>query len=242
VRARAKALLGLADKGLGCLRRPDFFHGLYDLGKSSSLALARKVRHAHKALKTAEEALAKHPGLPPAAPDGSGAQAAVEARRAAVPRWEEVRSASRHPLETLALSWHPCTLVDAPTQTSEQVASRLHAAVQAIAAFAARQQLPARHGARKKVRKPVPGLAALVDFWWEGGSRDWEHAAISPRWRRWAREALLPLVDGAHHVVHTRCARRKAKRRQAREAVHVACGHHALTPCLPPQALKEWHE
>ena len=29
--------------------------------------------------------------------------------------------------------------------------------------------------------------------------------------------------------------------RQALEAAHVAFGHHALTQCLPPQALKEWH-
>jgi hypothetical protein len=131
---RAKALIGLAEKGLGCLSMPDFFHCLYDIVKSYSLALARELRQAHKALKTAEEALAKHPGLPQAAPDGSGAQAAVEASRAEVQRWEEVRSAYRHHLETLSLSLHPCALLDATAQTSEQVASRLHAEVQAIEA------------------------------------------------------------------------------------------------------------
>jgi hypothetical protein len=239
---RAKALIGLAEKGLGCLSMPDFFHCMYDLGKSYSLALARKLRQAQKALKTAEDALAKHPGLPPAAPNDSGAQAAVEASRAEVQRWEEVRSADRHHLETLSLSLHPFTLVDATAQTSEQVASRLHAEVQAIEALAERHQLPARQGAMKKVRKQLPGLAALVDFWWEGVSRDLDHAAISPMWRRWARESLLPLVYWEHQVAHTRCARRKAKIRQALEAAHVAFGHHALTQCLPPQALKEWHE
>ncbi len=45
-----------------------------------------------------------------------------------------------------------------------------------------------------------------------------------------------------HHVAHTRCARRKAKMRQALEAAHIAFGPHATTQCLPPQALKEWHE
>jgi hypothetical protein len=238
---RAKALIGLAEKGLGCLSMPDFFPCMYDIVKSYSLALARELRQAQKALKTAEDALAKHPGLPQADPDGSGDQAAVEASRAEVQRWEEVRSAYRHHLETLSLSLHPFALLDATAQTSEQVASRLHAEVQAIEALAERHQFPARQGAMKKVRKQLPALAALVDFWWEGVRRDLEHAAISPMWRRWARESLLPLVYWEHQVAHTRCARRKAKLRQALEAAHVAFSHHAITQCLPPQALTEWH-
>jgi len=59
-------------------------------------------------------------------------------------------------------------------------------------------------------------------------------------WGQWAEECLLPLVYWEHHVAHTRCARRKAKIRQALEAMQVAFGHHALTQCLPAQALKEW--
>lgn len=238
---RAKALIGLAEKGLGCLRMPDFFHGMYDIVKSYSLALARELRHAQKALKIAEDALAKHPGLTQAEPDGSGVQAAVEASRAEVQHWEAVRSAYRHHLETLSLSLPPVAL-DSTAQTSAQVVNRLHAAVQAIEALAERHQFPARQGAMKKVRKPLPALAALVDFWWEGVRRDLEHAATSPMWRRWARESLLPLVYWKHQVAHTRCARRKAKLRQALEAAHVAFGTHAITQCLPPQALKEWQE
>ena len=100
--------------------------------------------------------------------------------------------------------------------------------------------MPARQGARQKVRKQVPALAALVDFWWEGVQRDVEQAATSPMWRTWARESLLPLVYWAHQVARTRCARRKAKLRQALEAAHVALGQHALTQRLPPQALQAW--
>ena len=91
-----------------------------------------------------------------------------------------------------------------------------------------------------KVRKQLPDLVALVDFWWEGVRRDLAHAAISPMWQRWAEESLLPLVYWEHQVAHTRCARRKAKLRQALEAIQVAFGQHALTQCLPPQALKAW--
>jgi hypothetical protein len=94
----------------------------------------------------------------------------------------------------------------------------------------------------QKVRKQLPALAALVDFWWEGVRLDLQQAAISPMWRRWARESLLPLVYWEHQVAHTRCARRKAKMRQALEAAHVAFGHQAITQRLPPQALQAWQE
>jgi hypothetical protein len=106
--------------------------------------------------------------------------------------------------------------------------------------FAQGHELPARQAAITKVRKQLPALAALVDFWWEGVRRDLAHAAISPMWGQWAEEFLLPLAYWEHQVAHTRCARRKAKIRQALEAMQGAFGHHALTQCLPPQALKEW--
>ena len=41
-------------------------------------------------------------------------------------------------------------------------------------------------------------------------------------------------------MAHTRCARRKAKIRQALEARQGVFGQHALTQCLPPQGLQEW--
>jgi uncharacterized protein DUF6399/winged helix-turn-helix DNA-binding protein len=239
---RAQALIQLAEKGLQCLSMPDFFHLMHDIVKSYSLAIARQVRQAQQALKTAEDALASPPALAHADHDGAAAQARVVASRAAVQRWEEVRRAYRHHLETLSLSLHPFGLLNSIPQTSAQVESRLQAAVQAIETLAERSQLPARHDAMKKVHKQLPAMAALVDFWWEGVRRDLAHAAISPMWQRWAQEALLPQVYWKHHVAHTRCARRKAKMQQALEAVQVAFSHHALTQRLPPQALQAWQE
>ena len=81
-----------------------------------------------------------------------------------------------------------------------------------------------------KVRKQVPALAALVDFWWQGVWQDVEPFGLSPRWRQWVQEGLLPLVYWEHQVAHTRCARRKTKMRQALEAVRTAFDTHAITP------------
>jgi len=158
-----------------------------------------------------------------------------------VRRWEEVHSTYRHHLETFSLTLHPFCIADSTPQTSDQVASQLHAAVDAIATLAQSQQLPARPDALKKVRRQLPALAALVDCWWAGVEHDLEHAALAAPWRHWTKEYLLPWVYWEHHVIHTRCARRKAKMRQACEAVRAALYTHELTLRLPAQAWEEWH-
>jgi Family of unknown function (DUF6399)/IclR helix-turn-helix domain len=238
---RAKALIQLAEKGLECLSMPDFFHVVHELIKSYSLAFGRHRRQAQQALKAAQEALAQLEGLPHTAYEDSQAQALVAVRQVEVSRWEEAHHSYRGLLETLSLTLHPFRIADSAPQTSAQVASHLQAAVAAIEGLAQGHQLPVRHAAMNKVRKQLPDLAAVVDFWWAGVRRDLAHAAISPLWQQWAEETLLPQVYWEHQVAHTRCPRRKAKLRQALEAMQVAFRQHALTQCLPPQALQAWH-
>jgi Family of unknown function (DUF6399) len=233
-------LIQLAEQGLGGLSMPDFFHVVHEIIKSYSLALGRHLRYAHQELTTATEALARLQGRPHAAQDASEAQALVAARQAEVTRWEEAHHTSRHHLATLSLTLHPFRMAESAPQTSAQVESHLQAAVEAIDVFAQCHQLPPRHAAMTKVRKPLPALAALVDFWWAGVRRDMAQAAISPMGGRWAEESLLPLVYWEHQVAHTRYARRKAKIPPALEAMQVAFRQHALTQSLPPQALQAW--
>jgi len=206
---------------------------MHDIVKSYSLALAQQGRHAHKALKHAEEVQARRAGLPQPVPNGPEASAQVEVRRAEVQRWEEAQRMYRQHLATLSLTFHPFDIATSLPQTSAQVASRLQAGVDAIEAFAERYHLPARPGARSKVRKQLPALAALVDLWWQGVCRDLEPFALSPLWRRWVQESLLPLVYWEHQAAHTRCARRKAKIVQALEAVRAAFDTHTITQRLP---------
>jgi hypothetical protein len=238
---RAKALIQLAEKGLECLSMPDFFHVVHEIIKSYSLALGRHQRQAHQERKQAQEALARCHERPYADHDAPEATSLVAARQAAVNRWEEAHTSYRSLLETLSLTLHPFRIADSAPQTSAQVASHLQATVAAIEELAQDHQLPVRHAAMTKVRKQLPGLAAVVDFWWAGGRRDVAHAALSPLWQQWAEEVLLPRVYWEHHVAHTRCPRRKAKLRQALEAIQGAFDQHALTQCLPPHALQAWH-
>ena len=238
---RAKACIQLAEKGVECLSMPDCFHGMHDVGKSYALAIGQRLRQAQQELTKTKEVLARRQGLPQAESDAPTAQALVEGRQAEVRQWDEVRHTYRGHVETLSLTLHPFRIADAAPQTSAQVESTRQATLAAIEACAQRHQLPARYNAMSKVRKQVPALAALVDFWWEGVEQDLAQATSASLWRQWARESLLPWVYWEHQMTHTRCARKKARMRQGWETVRTAFHTHALTQRLPAQALEAWH-
>ena len=233
---RAKALIQLAEKGLECLSMPDFFHLMPEIVTSSSLAVGRRWSQAHKDLKQAAAVLESGAGRA----HGAEAKAEGEARRIEVQRWEEVQRTYRHHLETLSLTLHPFALSNSAPQTSAQVDNRLQAAVEAIEALARRHQLPAHYDAMHKVRKQLPALAALVDFWWQGVGQDLAPLVLSPQWQQWVHECLLPMVYWNEHVPRTRCRRRKAKMQEALDKGRAAFEGHAITQRLAPQVLAEW--
>jgi hypothetical protein len=233
---RAKALIQLAEKGLECLSMPDFFHLVHEIVKSYSLAVGRRLSQAHKDLAQAEAVLESCSGLA----QGAEAEAEVEAKRAEVQRGEEMQRTYRHHLETLSLTLHPFGISDSAPQTSAQVESRLHAEVEAIEAFARRHQLSAHHDAMNKVRRQLPALAALVDFWWQGVRQDLEPFVLSARWQQWVHACLLPMMYWPAQVSRTRCRRRKAKMQEALEEVRSAFERHAITQRLAPQVLAAW--
>ena len=103
---RATALIQLAEKGLECLRMPDFCPRMHDLVQSSALPSARRVRHAHQELKNAAEGLSRPPG-----PEGQP---------------QDAPEAQQH-VEVLSLPLHPLHIHDATPQTAEPVPSRLEA-------------------------------------------------------------------------------------------------------------------
>jgi len=237
---RAKALVQLAETGLECLSMPDFFHVVHDLVKSYSLSIGQRLRHARQELTKAQEALARRLGQPQAGQEAAEAQALVEARHTDVVRWEEAPHTYRSLLESLSYTLHPCRLLDSTPQTSPQVESQRTAAVEGIAALAQRYQLPARHATMTKVRTPVPALAALVDFWWQGVHQALAPFCLTPRWQQWVHERLLPTVYWATQVPRTQCRRRKAKLQEALEAVRPAFEQPPITPRLAPHILAAW--
>jgi hypothetical protein len=238
---RAKALIQLAEQGLECLSMPDCFHVVHAIVKSYSLAMGQRWRHAQQERTKAKELLARPQERLPGKQATREARVLVEARQAEVTRWEQATHLYRGHWERLALTLHPFHLSGSPPQSSAQVENQLMATVEAIETFARCHQLPVRHAAMTKVRKQVPALAALVDFWWQGVHQDLEPFLLSPRWRPWVYECLLPMGYWAHQVRRTRCRRRKAYMQAAWQAAQAAFDRHTITQRLAPHVLAEWH-
>ena len=237
---RAKALIKLAETGLGCLSIPDLFHLIHDLVKSYSLAILGRLRHARQALSQAQERLRLCQGSDPSGAEAQQAQAVVEARAAQVQHWGTVDSTYRQHLESVSLLVHPWRLVDSTRQTSHEVAHQLQAEIAALEVLVETHGLPAKKTAVDKVRKQLAGVSALVDFWWQGVWHDVQHMALTPMWRRWMEEVLLPLMYWRQQAARTRCPRRKAKMLQACKALQAKFETHPLTQKLAPEVLADW--
>jgi hypothetical protein len=164
----------------------------------------------------------------------------AEAREAEVTHWESVHSTYRRHLETVSLLVHPWRLIDSTRQTSAKVECQLHTETLAIEALMAASGVPVKKKALDKVRTQFAGVAALVDFWWQGVWHDLEQVALTPRWTRWVEELLLPLMYWQAQLSRTRGPRRKAKLLQALAAVQDAFHTHPCTAQLAPEVLEEW--
>ena len=181
-----------------------------------------RLRHARQALSQAQERLRMCQGADPSGAEAQQAQAVVEARAAQVQHWETVDSTYRQHLESVSLLVHPWRLVDSTRQTSHEVEHQLQAEIAALEVFVETHGLPAKKTAVDKVRKQLAGVSALVDFWWQGVWHDVQHMALTPMWRRWMEEVLLPLMYWQQQAARTRCPRRKAKMLQACKALQAA--------------------
>ena len=238
---RAKALIKLAETGLGRVSIPDVFHLIHDLVKNYSLSIYSRLRQARQILSQAQEHLATCQASDPHGVQAQQAQLLVEATEAEVKRWEGVRSAYRQHLETLSLIVHPWRLLDSTPQTSQDVEQLLQAEVTAIETLVATNGLPLKKKTLDKVRKQLAGVSALVDVWWQGVGQDlMPQVSLTPMWKRWVEELLLPLMYWQKQLSRTRCPRRKAKLFEALKAVQAAFERHPLTAQLAPHVLAGW--
>ena len=238
---RAKALIKLAETGLECLSIPDLFHLLHDLVKGYSLAICSRLRQAQQGLKQAQERLATYQASHPDRAELQRAQGLVETSAAEVTYWETVHSVYRHHLTTMSLLVHPWRLVDSRRQTSADVERQLHAETRAIEALITTSGLPVKKKTLDKVRKQLTGVSALVDVWWQRVWQDVQHQVdLTPAWRQWIEELLLPRMYWQAQLARTRCPRRKAKLFEALAAVQTAFDRHPITRELAPAVRIGW--
>jgi hypothetical protein len=238
---RAKALIKLADTGLGCASIPDLFHVGHDLAKGYSLAIFGRLRQAKRELEQAKQHLEKwqqHTQADPA--QIAQGQARVAACATSVYHWQEVGSDWRQHLSNLSRILHPWRLTDSTRQTSKAVEEQLRTELQAIEALLETNGLPMKKDTLDKVRKQLAGISALVDFWWQTVRQDLTQLAMTPRWSQWAQDVLLPRMYWQEQLCRTRSPGQKAQMALVLQAVEAAFERHPCTRQLKPELLADW--
>jgi hypothetical protein len=238
---RAKALIKLADTGLGCPSIPDLFHLGHDLAKGYSLSIFGRLRQAKRELEQAKqhlETVQKHVQADPA--QVAQAQARVAACATSVNHWQGVGSVWRQRLSNLSRILHPWRLADSTRQTSKEVEEQLRAELKAIETLLETNGLPMKQDTLDKVRKQLAGLSALVDFWWQTVRQDLAQMAMTPRWTQWAEAWLLPLMYWQEQRRRTRCPGQRAQIALVLQAVEEAFEQHSCTRQLTPKVLAGW--
>jgi hypothetical protein len=237
---RAKALVKLAQTGLNCLSIPDLFHLSHDLAKGYSLMIFGRLRQAQQALAQARQRLETLQASQPGSAQVPQAQSGVAASEALVTRWQGVRLAYRHSLANLSRIMHPWRLVDSTHQTSQEVERQLQAEIEALETLLEMNGLPVKKGILDKVRTQLAGVSALVDFWWQTVWHDLAQMALTPRWKQWVEELLLPLMYWQEQLSRTRCPEQKAQIARTLQAIQDAFERHPCTGRLAPEVLAGW--
>jgi hypothetical protein len=238
---RAKALIKLAQTGLGCLSIPDVFHLSHDLATGSSLAIFGRLRQAKQTLAHAKQRLetlqknaqAEHGHI-------EQAQALVAESETSVNHWQGVRRTWKAHLSNVSRILHPWRLADASRQTSQEVEEQLRAELQALERLLKTNGLPMKKDTLDKVGKQLAGLSALVDFWWQTVRQDMAQMAMTPRWTTWVEDSLLPLMYWQEKLRRTRCRVQKAQIALVLQAMEDAFERHACTRQLQPEVLASW--
>lgn len=238
---RAKALIKLAETGLGCLSIPDLFHLSHDLAKSYSLAIFGRLRHAKRDLEQATQRLETlQQNAQAERVHIEQVQARVAACATSVHHWQGVGRAWRQRLANLSCILHPWRLADSTRQTSKEVEEQLGTELEAIETLLEANGLPMKNDTLAKVRKQLAGISALIDFWWQTVHQDVAQMAMTPAWTQWTDEFLLPLMYWQEQLRRTRCLGHKAQIARVLQVVEEAFARHPCTLKLTAEVLAGW--
>jgi hypothetical protein len=235
---RAKALIKLALKGLGCPSVPDLFHAVRDLAKVLGVSLSLKLAQVEEKVTHAQQQLSVL--------EAKGHDTHVQQRllahlsaQAEVLRADQATYQST--LQQASQAVHPFTLAESKAQSSAQVESQLQQAVATLDTLRASYTARDNQAAVLKFKRQIPGIAALVDAWWLGVEHRLAPLALDEPTQSWLQQQLLPVVYWQAQVEKTKTPALKAAYQQAFRQAQAALLQHPLTATVTPSAFETYH-
>jgi hypothetical protein len=175
----AKALLAHAQEAFEAPHSPDVFHVQYELSRSISAPLARRVRQAEAGVEAAvvaweklniEQATYEEERQGPGRRRDyesrvNSAEEAIKAAERKVEEAKESQKAAREAVAGISADYHPVRLSDGAAQDSNAVSKALESRFAAIEEIATKADLPDRCPAGiAKARRVLPAMIAAIQF------------------------------------------------------------------------------
>jgi hypothetical protein len=227
---RAKALIKLALKGIGCQSIPDLFHASNEIVKLLGLSLNRKYAAVQDKIAKATATLSLLIELSKGVNEIKKQQLVVnnlnneqQIIESAISRYKEV-------LHKLSKIVHPFDITDTSKQTSAQVQILLMELPEVVKIILNECGIIDKKNRLSKFARQIAAVASLIDAWWLWVMESLDDYEIDDECRKWLLEFLLPAIYWQSQAAKTKNPELKKSYQVASEQALAQLEQHPFTP------------
>ncbi|MGK7914586.1 MAG: DUF6399 domain-containing protein [Prochloraceae cyanobacterium] len=235
---RAKALIQLAVKGLGCLSLPDLFHAMRCLSRAIGSRLGGKLARTKRQLQQAQrqriELYLKGKPIPMKL-----SQRLCRLQDQYNFIYTGVES-YHHILHQISLIVHPFAVDGSGFQTTVDVAKALREQLPILAALGQTYQLSKIKKALEQFSHQILGIAAGINFWWQSIEQSLLLEEVDLVTENWLLGSLLPEVYWLSQLSKTKNPALREVYQKAYQQAHRQLLAHEFTLTLKKLEVEQW--
>ena len=239
---RAKALIKLALKGIGCQSIPDLFHASNEIVKLLGLSLNRKYAAVQDKIAKATATLSLLIELSKGISEIEKQQLVVKNLNKEQQIIESAISRYKEVLHKLSKIVHPFDITDTSKQTSDQVQILLMKLPEVVKKILNDCGIIDKKDRLSKFAKQIEAIASLIDAWWLWVMESLDDYEIDDECRKWLLEFLLPAIYWQSQAAKTKNPELKKSYQVASEQALAELEQHPLTPIFITQQWLSWAE
>ena len=237
---RAKALIQLAVKGMGCQSIPDLFHAMRCLSRSIGVRLGGQLARTKKKLqKTQEEITKRHLAKKPISTQLSQRLSWLQQQYQFIQSGLEAYRCHIHQISTLV---HPFAIDDGKKMTGTNVAKMIRELLPQLATLGQTYQLQSIKKALEQFSSQIVAISAGIDLWWLAVEQSLVTEEVEALTQKWLLTCLLPEVYWFSFVSKTKNPALKEIYQRAYRQAYQQLLAHPLTRSLAPNEIDRWRD
>ena len=189
---RAKALIELAVKGIGCSSIPDLFHAMRYLSRSIGVRLGGKLARIKKKLQKIQKEITKrHLNKKPISAQLNQRLSHLQQEYHFLQTGLDTYREYIHQISTLV---HPFEINENKIQNGTNVVLMMRKLLPQLAALGQKYQLNSTEKALSQFNSQINGIAIGIDLWWQNITKSLFLEKIDSLTQNWILTCLLPEV------------------------------------------------